>query len=238
MWPVAGLGADDAGLFRVITSAKIPFRADTILLTWTTNLVNCNMLLGSAPCHAHKRIRQDKLTMSGKTVGKTLGKKPTAQRHQQRAMALRTRPPPRRTSAPAIELGILNRRLGYFARRLQVWIFQDFIRRLAAIDLSPAQFSLLVVIGANAGLSQAELSATLGIERARLVRMLHRLERRGLTQRLPASDDGRRHALRLTREGQRVLARAKRLSDEHEAGLIERFGSKRYLMLIEALREF
>jgi DNA-binding MarR family transcriptional regulator len=177
--------------------------------------------------------------MSGKTLGKKPGrKKPVARRRHNRATALRKRPPPRRTSAPAIELGILNRRLGYFARRLQVWIFQDFIRRLASVDLSPAQFSVLVVIGANAGLSQAELSATLGIERARLVRMLHRLERRGLTQRLPSSNDGRRHALRLTHEGQRVLERAKRLSDEHEAGLVECFGSKRYLMLIDALREF
>ena len=49
--------------------------------------------------------------------------------------------------------------------------------RLARIDISPAQFSVLVVISANCGLSQAELPATLGIERARLVRLLHRLER-------------------------------------------------------------
>ncbi len=95
-----------------------------------------------------------------------------------------------RRSKPAIDLGVLNDRLGYFARRVQVWIFQDFIRRLATIDISPAQFSVLVVIGANAGLSQAELAATLGIERARLVRLLHRLEQRGLTQRLPSSADG------------------------------------------------
>ena len=61
---------------------------------------------------------------------------------------------------------------------------------------------MLVVIGANPGLSQAELAATLGIERARLVRLLHRLERRALTQRLPSSADGRRHALQLTRDGQ------------------------------------
>ena len=84
---------------------------------------------------------------------------------------------------------------------------------MSRIDISPAQFSVLVVIGANAGLSQAELAATLGIERARLVRLLHRLEQRGLTQRLPSSADGRRHALRLTRDGQRVLARAKALAD-------------------------
>ena len=84
------------------------------------------------------------------------------------------------------------------SRRPQLWMFQDFIRRLSSIDISPAEFSVLVVIGANTGLSQAELATTLGIERARLVRLLHRLEKRGLTQRLPSSADGRRHALRLT----------------------------------------
>src|SRR5262245_57491765 len=97
--------------------------------------------------------------------------------------------PLQRASSSAIDLGILNERLVYFVRRAQLWVFQDFIRRLSSIDISPAEFSVLVVIGANTGLSQAELATTLGIERARLVRLLHRLERRGLTQRLPSSAD-------------------------------------------------
>jgi len=154
-----------------------------------------------------------------------------------RTLALR-KTPQRRRSARLVDLDVLNQRLGYFARRLQVWIFQDFISRLAAIDISPAQFSVLVVVSANEGLSQAELAATLGIERARLVRLLHRLERRALIRRLPSSADGRRHALRLTREGQRVLARAKALSDQHEAGVAKRLGAERYRMLLEALKEF
>jgi DNA-binding MarR family transcriptional regulator len=146
--------------------------------------------------------------------------------------------PQRRRSRRAIELDVLNERLGYFVRRVQVWIFQDFIGRLAAMDISPAQFSVLVVVNANAGLSQAELATTLGIERARLVRLLHRLEQRELIQRLPSSADGRRHALRLTREGQRILTQAKALSAQHEAGLKKRFGLERYRLLIEALRDF
>lgn len=154
-----------------------------------------------------------------------------------RAIALR-KTPQKRASAPVIDLGVLNERLGYFVRRAQLWVFQDFIRRLSSIDISPAEFSVLVVIGANTGLSQAELAATLGIERARLVRLLHRLERRDLTQRLPSSADGRRHALRLTADGQKMLVRAKILAAQHEAALKERLGPERHRLLLESLRTF
>ena len=155
-----------------------------------------------------------------------------------KTLPLRKSPPLRRASAPVIDLGDLNERLGYFVRRVQIWIFQDFIRRLARIDISPAQFSVLVVIGANPGLSQSEIAGTLGIERARLVRLLHGLERRSLTQRLPSSADGRRHALQLTRDGQTLLARAKALAAQHEAALKEKLGGERHRLLLETLREF
>lgn len=164
---------------------------------------------------------------------------PTPRRAASRAtMPLRHAPAPPRRSRPLIELGVLNERLGYFIRRLQVWVFQDFIRRLASLDISPAQFSVLVVISANRGLSQSELAATLNIERARLVRLLHLLERRGFTQRLPSAADRRRHALQLTRAGQKVLARAKALAAQHENALKQKLGAARYELLLATLREF
>jgi DNA-binding MarR family transcriptional regulator len=152
------------------------------------------------------------------------------------AVPLRKSPQPRRASPAVVDLGVLNDHLGYFVRRFQISIFQDFIRRLSSIDISPAQFSVLVIIGANEGLSQSELGATLGIERARLVRMLHLLDRRGLTERLPSSADGRRHALRLTRAGQIQLKKAKALAAQHEASLLTKLGPERYRFVLEALR--
>src|SRR5262245_8094590 len=134
-----------------------------------------------------------------------------------------------------IAIGTLDGHLGYFIRRLQLWVFQDFIRTLSPIDISPAQYSVLVVIAANPGLSQSDLADRLGIERARLVRLLDRLERRGLTQRLPSRTDRRSHALRLTREGQRILKLAKMLAGQHEAHLAERLGSERRKSLINVL---
>ena len=119
-----------------------------------------------------------------------------------KALAFRNAGSRRRSARPAIALDALNSHLGYFVRRLQVWVFQDFISTLARIDISPAQFSVLV-----GGWRQQRAVAsgtgddTLGIERARLARLLHRLEERGLIQRLQSSADGRRHALQLTPQG-------------------------------------
>ncbi len=153
-----------------------------------------------------------------------------------RAVPLRRKAATRSSPRPAIALDVLEEHLGYFARRLQIRVFQDFIRTLKRIDISPAQFSVLVVIGANRGLSQAELAATLGIERARLARLLHRLEERGLVQRLRSSADGRRHALQLTPQGRTTLARAKILAARHESRLIQKLGAERHAMLLSALR--
>jgi DNA-binding MarR family transcriptional regulator len=138
----------------------------------------------------------------------------------------------------SFDFGVLNDHLGYFIRRLQVWVFQDFIRTLAPIDIRPAQYSVLVVIAGNPGLSQSDLAASLGIERARLVRLLDKLEKRGLTQRLASRTDRRSHALRLTSDGQKMLKRAKLLATEHEARLVERLGAEQRKVLIDTMRDF
>jgi DNA-binding MarR family transcriptional regulator len=143
-----------------------------------------------------------------------------------------------RRKRQALELGVLDSHLGYFVRRLQVWIFQDFVRALASFDIRPAQFSVLVVIEANSGLSQADLAERLGIERARLVRLLDGLEKRGLTRRQPSPLDRRSHALVLTREGQKSLKRMKVMAAEHEANLAKRLSPGKREAVLAALRDF
>ena len=135
-----------------------------------------------------------------------------------------------------LALGALDGHLGYFLRRLQVAIFQDFIRSLAPLDLRPAQYSVLLVIEANPGRSQAAIGQTLHIERARLARMLHELEGRGWVER--RDGDGRTHSLFLTGEGVQALARIKKLTARHEAQIAAMVGPKRRKQLMDLLREF
>jgi DNA-binding MarR family transcriptional regulator len=145
-----------------------------------------------------------------------------------------------RESAEAtnLDLGVLDTHLGYHVRRLQVEIFQQFIATLAPLNVRPAQFSVLVLIESNPGQPQAAISRALNIERAALAKMLHEFERRGWIERLPAVDDGRSHALFLTREGEKALSRIKELAEAHERQLQRRLGTNRYRELAALLKDF
>ncbi|ALK09451.1 MarR family winged helix-turn-helix transcriptional regulator [Blastochloris viridis] len=128
------------------------------------------------------------------------------------------------TDTDALDLSGLNAVVGYALRRAQLAVFEDFIARFAVLDLKPAQYSVLLVIGENPGRKQAEIAATLGIQRPNFVAMLDELERRGLAERMPSATDRRSHALVLTRAGNDLLARARALQDEQERELARRLG--------------
>lgn len=113
-------------------------------------------------------------------------------------------------------LGILPELLGYQLRRTQIAVFQNFSRAMESLDMTPGRFGVLEVIAANSGLSQSELGALLGIDRSTVVAVIDRLERDGLVRRLPAPNDRRSHALKLSEQGAVTLALLERRVAAHE----------------------
>ena len=136
-----------------------------------------------------------------------------------------------------VELGTLPTALGYLLRRAQVAVFADFIASLEEVGLRPGQFSALLVIAGNPGLSQRELCAALDIQEANFVPMMNGLVRRRLAQRRPSPADHRRHALHLTARGATLLRRAHALQHTHERRLTARLGAAGRAELTRLLRE-
>ncbi len=125
-----------------------------------------------------------------------------------------------------IELGELSELLGYTLKRAQLKIFEDFLRCMAPLQLTPAQFSVLLLLDRNPGRNQTEIANTLGILRPNFVAMLDGLESRDLCARIRSVNDRRSHHLVLTDKGKAVLARAKKLvAAKHEARLSELLGA-------------
>jgi DNA-binding MarR family transcriptional regulator len=136
----------------------------------------------------------------------------------------------------AIRLGLLDRAVGYLLRRAQLAVFEDFGRRFAALDLSPAQFSALVTIHENPARRQSEIAAALGVQRPNFVALMDELERRGLAERLRSDADRRANALQLTPAGEALLARARATQAEQEAAIRDRIGEAERRRLIETLQ--
>jgi DNA-binding MarR family transcriptional regulator len=143
----------------------------------------------------------------------------------------------------ALQLGELSELLGYAMKRAQLKVFEDFLRCVAPLQLTPAQFSVLLLLDKNPGRNQTEIASTLGILRPNFVAMLDGLESRGLCERVRSTNDRRSHILLLTEKGRAVLARAKKLvATKHEARLNELLGPANRVALLEMLakiaREF
>ena len=138
---------------------------------------------------------------------------------------------------PQVRLDGLTSLAGYLIRQAQLWVFEDFNTALAPLDIRPAQYSMLVVIRDNPGLSQMALSEVLGIGRSGIIPPLDVLQSRRLLERT-ATSDRRNHALHLTTEGEALLANADSLVQQHERRLMEKVGRRGHQQLLKALEVF
>src|ERR1700709_1452029 len=103
-----------------------------------------------------------------------------------------------------LQMGELSELLGYSLKRAQLKVFEDFLRTVSTLQLTPAQFSVLLLLDKNPGRNQTEIANTLGILRPNFVAMLDGLESRDLCARIRPTDDRRSNILALTNRGPAV----------------------------------
>ena len=82
---------------------------------------------------------------------------------------------------------------------------------LATLDLTPALFGLLNVIGAREGAIQQALGTAMGIDPSTMVSLIDQLEGAGLAKRRASPTDRRAREVLITPKGRRLLERARRL---------------------------
>ena len=130
---------------------------------------------------------------------------------------------PSRSFDPAAVSSII----GYRLRRAQISVFQQFMARFDTFGITPAEYSVLVLVGANPGSKQTQIGGALGIKRANFVTLINALEERGLTERRQPAGDRRSNALFLTAAGEAFVARANAVQAQFEAEMVERLGGQK-----------
>jgi DNA-binding MarR family transcriptional regulator len=141
----------------------------------------------------------------------------------------------RRQRAAVADLGELDQQVGYLLRRAQLAVFADFTARQRGPIARPGEYSVLVVIGRNPGLSQSQLCAALGIKRANLVAVIDSLQSSGLVRREMSTADRRSNRLQLTPAGERALRTALDGQAKQEARIMRLLGAAGRRELLEQL---
>jgi DNA-binding MarR family transcriptional regulator len=138
-----------------------------------------------------------------------------------------------RTSGVTALADPLATRLGYQLRRASVVMMADLDTHLAPTGLRPAEVSILLLVGANAGCRQGEVGEMLGIKRSNMVPLIAGLIKKGLVARERA--DGRSTALSLTAKGRAMGRSVNRLIDRHEAAFRARLDARAVAGLFASL---
>ena len=132
----------------------------------------------------------------------------------------------------------LDAAVGFWLRLAQQRDLRAFNDRFAHAGVSQLAYAILLVLQANPGRRQAELGAAVRIRQPNRVEPLDTLVARGLVVRTPDPHDRRAQVLRLSPEGQELLAELKQV----HAGMIEAYrtalGADGYASLVQQLRRF
>jgi len=142
-----------------------------------------------------------------------------------------------RDGSRGVDLSPLAGSIGYTVRRAQMALFADFVTSLREVNLRPGQFGVLMIVHGNPGLSQSDVCAALGFQKANLVPLIRGLEVRGLLVRKSVEQDRRSYALHLTARGRGLLRRAWELQAAQEARLTQQIGASGRATLLTLLSQ-
>jgi DNA-binding MarR family transcriptional regulator len=124
--------------------------------------------------------------------------------------------------------------------RLGLTVKKQAIEELESAGFSPYDYGVLALAADGACKTQGTIADSLGLDRSQLVGMLDGLEERGLIERRRDPNDRRRHAIMLTADGKRQLARLRsiveRIEDEFFAPLDPAQREQLHELLVEVAR--
>ena len=143
------------------------------------------------------------------------------------------RPTPSPPPAPFTEL----KRLPPLLRRAWYGLNQAFRQRIAHLDITPDQFSILRWLseGDPQGLTQRGITDLMASDPNTITSTLKRMEKNGLISRQPHEQDGRAHRVRLQPDGRRAFEKGRKIALELQEQVLAAVPTARRAQFLEDL---
>jgi DNA-binding MarR family transcriptional regulator len=107
---------------------------------------------------------------------------------------------------------------------------------LATVDLTPALFGVLNMLGARESAIQQEIGAAMGVDPSTMVSLIDQLESAGLAKRRPCPTDRRAREVVITPKGRRLLKRGREMASQVEDEVLQGLTDTERRRLLTLLR--
>ncbi|UVO50621.1 MarR family transcriptional regulator [Sphingomonas sp. SUN019] len=134
------------------------------------------------------------------------------------------------------DIGDIDHIVGFHIRLAHGAVYRHFTETFADLDLTQKQVSVLWLIDDHPDIAQADIGRRLQMDRATVMAIVNRLQKRGFVERGASTADRRRQTLHLTTTGHEALVQARESILEHEAWLKSRFSPRETAQLVNLLR--
>ncbi len=111
----------------------------------------------------------------------------------------------------------LTDHLGYLLRVVSNHVSYAFARRLAAKNVTVAEWTFVRMLYDEKPVSPSALAKTMGLTRGAITKLADRLIAKGLVARKSDQKDRRAQTLRLTARGERIAPELAAMADENDA---------------------
>jgi len=141
-----------------------------------------------------------------------------------------------RTKKSTVGEGVLDAVIGYRLAKARVVTNELFLRHIGGpFNVRPVEYSLLMLLAANDGLTPKQLSRALALPAPNLTVLLDRMQSRALIDRLRSPVDRRSQQVRLTPAGARFASDLAAGTPAMEAELQGSLSAGERAMLLELL---
>lgn len=139
---------------------------------------------------------------------------------------------------PIYDIGTFrpSQAVGAYIGRARRTIVEAIDQKLAPLDISHAQWIVVMLLGDGAAATAAELCKILVYDPGAMTRLLDRLERKGVLRRARAGGDRRTVRLKLTAAGKRLYPRILEALVEEFNRLLRGFTKREVRQLQELLK--
>ncbi|ATY33530.1 MarR family transcriptional regulator [Sphingomonas psychrotolerans] len=139
---------------------------------------------------------------------------------------------------PAEQVGIggIEEIVGFHIRLAHGAVYRHFTETFSELDLTQKQVSVLWLIDDHPDIAQADIGRRLQMDRATVMAIINRLQKRGFVERGASTIDRRRQTLHISEAGHAALLAARACILDHERWLKARFTPAETALLVELLR--